>query len=65
MKSGCNAARSILDITFPDRCVSEYGVRFARRNIQIYDAHVVDLYQWISARYLIGVKGAETWPKRS
>jgi hypothetical protein len=32
-------------------------VRFARRNIQIYDAHVVDLYQWICARYLIGMKG--------
>ena len=25
-------------------------VRFARPNIQIYDAHVVDLYQWVCAR---------------
>ena len=30
---------------------------FARPNIQIYDAHVVDLYQWVCARYLVGVKG--------
>ena len=28
--------------------------RFARPNIQIYDAHVVDLYQWVCARYLAG-----------
>jgi hypothetical protein len=35
-------------------------VRFARPNIQIYDAHVVDLYQWVCAQYLVGVKGAET-----
>ena len=35
-------------------------VRFARPNIQIYDAHVVDLYQWVCARYLVGVKSAET-----
>jgi hypothetical protein len=35
-------------------------VRFARPNIQIYDAHVVDLYQWVYARYLASVKGAET-----
>ena len=27
-------------------------VQFARPNIQIYDAHVVDLYQWVCARYL-------------
>jgi len=40
-------------------------VRFARPNIQIYDAHVVDLYQWVYARYLVGVKGAETKAKRS
>jgi len=40
-------------------------VRFARPNIQIYDAHVVDLYQWVCARYLVGVKGAETKAKRS
>ena len=40
-------------------------VRFVRRSIQIYDAHVVDLYQWICARYLIGMKGAETKAKRS
>jgi hypothetical protein len=40
-------------------------VRFARANIQIYDAHVVDLYQWVCARYLVGVKGAETKAKRS
>ena len=35
-------------------------VRFIRPNIQIYDAHGVDLYQWVSAQYLVGVKGAET-----
>jgi hypothetical protein len=35
-------------------------VRFARPNIQIYDAHVVDLHQWVCARYLVGVEGAET-----
>ena len=35
-------------------------IRFARPNIQIYDARVVDLYQWVCARYLVGVKGAET-----
>src|SRR6185437_8175079 len=40
-------------------------VRFARPNIQIYDAHVVDLYQWVCARYLVGEKGAETKAKRS
>jgi hypothetical protein len=33
-------------------------VRFARPNIQIYDAHVVDLYQWACARYLVGVNDA-------
>jgi hypothetical protein len=40
-------------------------VRFASPNIQIYDAHVVDLYQWDCARCLVGVKGAETKAKRS
>jgi hypothetical protein len=35
-------------------------VRFIRPNIQIYDAHGVDLYQWVCAQYLVGVKGAET-----
>jgi hypothetical protein len=40
-------------------------VRFARANIQIYDARMVDLYQWVCARYLVGVKGAETKAKRS
>lgn len=39
-------------------------VRFARPNIQNYDAHVVDLYQWVGARYLVGVKGADTTAKR-
>jgi hypothetical protein len=34
-------------------------VRFIRPNIQIYDAHVVDLYQWVCVQYLVGVKGAE------
>ena len=38
--------------------------RFARPNIQIYDAHVADLYQWVCARYLGDVKGAETTAKR-
>jgi hypothetical protein len=33
-------------------------------DIQIYDPHVADLYQWVCARYLIGVKGAETKAKR-
>jgi len=32
------------------------SVRFARRNIQIYDARAVDLYQWVCARYLVCVK---------
>jgi hypothetical protein len=32
-------------------------VHFARPTIQIYDAHVVDVYQWVCARYLAGVKG--------
>ena len=40
------------------------GVRFARPNIQIYDAHVVDVYQWACARYLVGVKGEDTKAKR-
>jgi len=31
-------------------------VLFARPNIQIYDARIVDLYQWVCARYLVGVK---------
>jgi hypothetical protein len=35
-------------------------VRFARPNIQIYDAHVVDLGQSAGARYLVGVSSAET-----
>jgi hypothetical protein len=35
-------------------------VRFARPNIQIYDANVVGLYLWVCERYLLGVKGAET-----
>jgi hypothetical protein len=39
-------------------------VRFARPNVQIYDAQVVDLYQWVIARYLVGVKGAEATAKR-
>src|SRR6266849_1566990 len=37
----------------------DYLVRFARPNIQIYDARVVDLYQWVCARYPVGVEGAE------
>ena len=40
-------------------------VRFARANIQIYDARVVVLYQWVCAPYLVGAKGAETKAKRS
>jgi hypothetical protein len=40
-------------------------VRFARPNIQIYDARVVDLYQWVYAGYRVGVKGAETRAKRN
>jgi hypothetical protein len=31
-------------------------VRFARPNIQIYDAYVVDLHQWVCARYFVGVE---------
>jgi hypothetical protein len=38
-------------------------VRFARPNIQNYDAHVVDLYQWVGARHLVGVKGTDTTAK--
>jgi hypothetical protein len=34
-------------------------VRFARVNIQVYDARIVDLYQWVCARHLVGVKGSE------
>jgi len=34
-------------------------------NIQIYDPHVVDLYQWVFARYLVGVNGAETQHRQS
>jgi len=30
---------------------------FARLNIQIYDVHIVDLYQWVRAPYLVGVEG--------
>jgi hypothetical protein len=40
-------------------------VRFACPNIQIYDARVVDLYQWVYERYRVGVKGAETRAKRN
>ncbi len=40
-------------------------VRCARANIQTYDAHVADLYQWVCALYLASVKGAETKAKRS
>ena len=40
-------------------------VRFARANIQIYDARAVDLYERVCAQYLVGVKGAETTAKRS
>jgi hypothetical protein len=29
------------------------GVRFARPDILFYDAHRIDLYQWISALYLM------------
>ena len=39
--------------------------RFARADIQIYDACVVDVYQWVCARYLVGVRGAETKAKGS
>jgi hypothetical protein len=31
-------------------------VRFARPNIQIYDVRVVDHYQWVCARYRVGVR---------
>jgi hypothetical protein len=34
--------------------------RFARPNIEIYDAHVINLFQSICARYLVGVKSADT-----
>ena len=40
-------------------------VRFALPIIQLYDARGVDLYQRVCARYLVGVKGAETKAKRS
>jgi hypothetical protein len=32
-------------------------VRFVRPDIRIYDARVVDLFQWDCARYLVGAKG--------
>jgi hypothetical protein len=31
-------------------------VVFVLPNIQIYDTHVVDLYEWVCARYPVGVK---------
>jgi len=55
----CQLNKSLADI------VDLTTVRFARPNIQIYDAHVVDLYQRVCARYLVGVKGAETKAKHS
>ena len=39
-------------------------VRFARPNIQIYDVDELDLYQWMCAQYLIGVRDAETRAER-
>ena len=39
-------------------------VRFAHPNIQICDAHTVDLYQWVCAQYRVGVKGGEAKAKR-
>lgn len=39
-------------------------VLFARPSIQIYDARIVDLYQWVRVRYLVGVD-AETMAKRN
>jgi hypothetical protein len=39
-------------------------VLFARPNIQIYDTGEIDLYQWICAQYLVGVKDADTKAKR-
>ena len=48
--------RSSRKLTALDRA----DVRFIRPNVQIYDAHVADLYQWVCAQYLVGVKGAET-----
>ena len=39
-------------------------VRFVRPKIQVYEAHVVDLYQWVCARYLAGVKDVDTKAKR-
>jgi hypothetical protein len=47
------AADALRNVDHSDRA----DVRFARPNIQIYDAHVVDLYQGVCARYLVGVKG--------
>ena len=37
-------------------------VRFARPNIQIYDAHVVDLHQWVCAQHLSGRIPNDTSP---
>jgi NADP-dependent 3-hydroxy acid dehydrogenase YdfG len=56
-------------MTHYTRCLADHSnrtdVRFARPSIQIYDAPVVDLYPWVCARYLVGVKGADTKAKRS
>ena len=59
--AGSSSAGALRNSDHSDRA----DVRFARPNIQIYDAHVADLYQWVCARYLVGVKGAETKAQRS
>ena len=38
-------------------------VRFARANIQIYDAHVIDLYQWVCARYRVVARRPGSFPE--
>ena len=49
---GSGFTRALRNVDHPDRA----DVRFARRNIQIHDAHVVDLYRWVCAQYLVGVR---------
>ena len=45
--AGSSSAAALRNGDHSDRA----DVRFARPDIQIYDAHVVDLYQWVCARY--------------
>jgi hypothetical protein len=59
--AGWSSAGAFLNGDHADRM----DVRFAHPNIQIYDAHAVDLYQRVCARYLVGVTSGEAKAKRS